>query len=114
MTMTRLFVGMILLAGASFGLGTVAPEYYQNSTSFEREVTHVRKADGRITHLCNPLALWSPRSREDVLADIDADLHIYYVEVPIEIEPVDRSSGRYLRTESTPIEDDNLVNLPGC
>lgn len=57
----------------------------------KREVTHVRRNDdGDITALCHPGEPWSPREREDAIADID-DKKIHYhvlvngTEVPIDV-----------------------------
>ena len=42
----------------------------------ERMVTHVlRDADGDITHLCQPGAPWTPRSRADAIDDIRSGVH---------------------------------------
>lgn len=38
-----------------------------------RDVTAVRRADGRITHLCNPGQYWSPMPVEDVINAFDSE-----------------------------------------
>jgi pimeloyl-ACP methyl ester carboxylesterase len=82
----------------------------------ERMVTHVlRDADGDITHLCQPGAPWTPRSRADAIDDIRSGVHRYVVRgaggrrVPIHV--VDDHGG-YLRSGADAETANNLDDLP--
>ena len=82
----------------------------------ERMVTHVlRNGEGDITHLCQPGAQWSPRSKAGAIEDITSGEHRYVVRgfegrrVPIYV--VDHLGG-YLRTGPDDQADNNLDNLP--
>jgi hypothetical protein len=84
----------------------------------DREVTQTSKNDsGDITALCNPSALWSPRSKEDVIRDIDSKDYTYHVNWPgkrTEIQVVEGKTGKYLRTDRDGTTRNNLFDLPDC
>lgn len=84
----------------------------------DREVTRTRKSDsGEIVALCNTEAWWSPRSKEDVIRDIESKEHTYYVRWPekrTEILVVDSRTGKYLRTNLDDTTRNNLFDLPDC
>ncbi|MEN8239865.1 MAG: hypothetical protein ABFR53_11780, partial [Actinomycetota bacterium] len=44
-----------------------------------RKITHTRKHNGRLIAIGNPEEWWSPRATVDVIIDIDASIHRYYV-----------------------------------
>jgi hypothetical protein len=86
-----------------------------------REVTHVRRNDdGDITALCNPGEAWSPREKEDAIADIEMGNHDYYVVVKGNKVPIDvvhrpmaaKDKGFYLRTVKDGEMPHNLDELP--
>lgn len=88
----------------------------------DRRVTQSRKdKDGDITALCNPdfSGSWSPRFKDDAIADIENGDHTYYVlqgdETRAEIQVInDQKKGKYLRTHPDQVVDNNLDELPGC
>ncbi|MDX1996632.1 MAG: DUF3892 domain-containing protein [Thermoanaerobaculia bacterium] len=84
----------------------------------EREVTRTKKdSSDVITALCNPAGSWSPRSKSDVIADIESGNHSYYVKWPekrTEIRVVAGASGKYLRTDRDTTTRNNLLDLPNC
>ena len=85
----------------------------------ERQVTQTGKdADGDITALCNPSTTWSPRRKNDAIADIENHIHNYYVLWPdgirTEIRVVNGPTGKYLRTDKDDTTRNNLDDLPDC
>ena len=84
----------------------------------DRAVTQTRKdRDGDILALCNPGQVWSPRSKADVIRDIDNRIHTYYVPWKsgrTDIHVVNGPSGKYLRTDRDTTSKNNLDDLPDC
>lgn len=81
----------------------------------ERQVTKSRKdKDGDITALCNDTAIWSPRSKENAIADIESGMHEYYVQQPGTQKAKIRVVGGHLQTEPDADQKNNLDNLPDC
>jgi hypothetical protein len=74
--------------------------------------------DGDITSLCNAGESWSPRSKSNVISDIDGNLHRYYVDeagYTTDVSVVKRSDGtKFLRTTADKTSKNNLDNLPDC
>ena len=84
-----------------------------------REVTRSRKdRDGDILALCSPGQFWSPRQKNDAIADIETGQHSYFVSVPgtgrVDIKVVPGPSGKYLRTDPDRTSRNNLDDLPDC
>lgn len=84
----------------------------------KRQVTKSRKdKDGDITALCGP-GDWSPRSKANVISDIDGNTHSYYVDAAgyeTTVQVVKSSNGtKYLRTTADRTSKNNLDNLPDC
>jgi len=74
-----------------------------------------RNAD--ITRLCSPGQSWSPRSKADVIRDIENRIHTYYVPWQsgrTEIRVVNGANGKYLRTDRDNTSKNNLNDLPDC
>ena len=84
----------------------------------ERSVRQTGKSDdGDITALCNPGAPWSPVSKRDAIAQIDAGTHRYTVpwaSGATQVHVVDGANGRYLRTDRDNSPTNNLSELPDC
>ncbi|MBL4662024.1 MAG: DUF3892 domain-containing protein [Flavobacteriaceae bacterium] len=84
----------------------------------DREVRESCKdSDGDILGLCNAGSVWSPRLKADVIRDIEARVHTYYVPWDsgrTEIRVVDGPNGKYLRTDRDNTEKNNLDDLPNC
>ena len=84
----------------------------------DRAVTRTDKdVDGDITRLCNPEEFWSPRSKQNVIYDIESENHTYYVPWPTgrtEIRVVNGPNGKYLRTNRDGTSKNNLDDLPDC
>lgn len=85
----------------------------------DRRVTQSRKdKDGDITGLCSPGASWSPRSKADVISDIENGTHSYYVDAAgyrTDVSVVKHPNGsKYLRTSTDKTSKNNLDNLPDC
>ena len=83
-----------------------------------RLVRRARKSPGgRIEALCAEGAWWSPRSVDDVMADIEAGEYSYYVvwtDGETKIRVVESSNGKQLRTDKDATARNNLEDLPGC
>ena len=84
-----------------------------------RRVTHSQKdPHHNVVALCNPDADWSPRQSHEVINDIEAGLHSYYVEWPsgkrTGIHLVNGPNGKYLRTDHDDTQQNNLDELPEC
>ena len=82
--------------------------------SIAREVTATGKDRGRITHLCNPSAAWSPVSRQQAIREIRAGTVKYFVRSGQRIIPIHVVAGRYLRTAADDTSANNLDELPDC
>ncbi len=82
--------------------------------SIAREVTATGKDRGRITHLCNPSAAWSPVSRQQAIREIRAGTIKYFVRSDRRIIPIHVVGGRYLRTTADDTATNNLDELPDC
>jgi len=85
----------------------------------DRQVTATGKdKDGDIIRLCNSTSLWSPRSKSDVIYDIENGLHRYFVSISyledVDIKVVLRDGKKYLRTDPDKTTSNNLDNLPDC
>lgn len=85
----------------------------------DRAVRKTRKGqDGDILALCDDGAVWSPRGKHEVIADIENGVHSYYVPWQsgrTEIRVInDRIRGKYLRTDRDTTERNNLLDLPAC
>ena len=73
--------------------------------------------DGNITKLCNQNQSWSPRSKANVISDIESRTHTYYVPWEngrTEIRVTNAASGKYLRTDKDNTDRNNLGDLPDC
>jgi len=83
-----------------------------------RYVQATRKdKDGNITYLCNFNEYWSPRHKNNVIFDIEYNIHSYYVFIAgktINILVIDSSTGKYLRTDPDKTERNDLDELPNC
>lgn len=84
-----------------------------------RAVSQSRKdRDGDITALCRPGEPWSPRSKNDAIADIEAGTHAYFVPWSggnsTWIRVVNGPTGKYLRTDYDNTTRNNLDDLPDC
>ena len=84
----------------------------------DRPVRKSRKdRDGDILALCNNGDFWSPRSKHDVINDIEGGTHTYHVPWTsgrTDIRVVNGPSGKYLRTERDNTQKNNLDDLPDC
>lgn len=84
----------------------------------DRRVSQTQKdPDGDILALCNPSSWWSPREKEDAIADIENEIHSYYVNEDgsrTDVRVVDDPDGKYLQTTADESSDNNLDNLPDC
>ncbi len=84
----------------------------------DREVTKTGKDRyDDITSLCNPGSFWSPRSKADVIRDIESGDHTYYVQWSTKrtnIRVVHGPTGKYLRTDRDDTTRNNLLDLPDC
>ena len=82
-----------------------------------RTVTHVRRnAQGDITALSHPWESWSPREKEDAIADIGTRRCTYFIvtgkgRIPIQVVH-SRKKGNYLRAVPTPGPHATLATLP--
>jgi len=74
--------------------------------------------DGDITKLCNTGQFWSPRSKQDVINDIECGTHRYYVpwthSEKTWIRVVNNNGRKYLRTDRDHTTKNNLDDLPDC
>jgi len=85
----------------------------------DRPATRTAKSpDGDILALCEEDVSWSPRFKDDAIADIESGLHTYHVPWPTgrtEIRVVsDSRRGKYLRTDRDSTTRNNLDDLPDC
>jgi hypothetical protein len=83
-----------------------------------RNIQAIRKDNGGdISFLYNFVESWSPRHKNDVILDIDGNIHSYYVFIAgnkIDIYVIDSPWGKYLRTDPTKTEENKLDELPNC
>ena len=73
--------------------------------------------DGDITYLFNFDEFWSPRHKNDVIQDIERNVHSYYILIAgktVNIHVIAGPTGKYLRTDPDKTERNNLVELPNC
>lgn len=81
-----------------------------------REVTHSRKDRfGRIVGLGKPSSIWSVRSSEDCIKDIQPRIHQYIVVWPegtTEVHVAQGPRGPHLRTDRDGTTRNNLDDLP--
>ena len=85
----------------------------------DRAVRKTRKdKDGDILALRDGGASWSPRLKQDAIADIESGIHTYHVpwtsgrtEIRVVNDPV---KGKYLRTDRDDTTRNNLDDLPDC
>lgn len=84
----------------------------------DRKVTKTGKVDGNvITKLCNAGELWSPKSKDDAIDDIDSGRHTYYVTLgnsKVNIHVVNVGGKKHLRTDPDGKGKNNLEELPDC
>lgn len=73
---------------------------------------------GDIIRLCNIGDWWSPRSKVDVISDIEGGTHEYWVNwsntPETKIRVVNGPQGKYLRTDRDTTSRNNLDDLPDC
>lgn len=84
--------------------------------AFRRVASAFSDSHGDIVALAHQGEDWSPRTAEDVIADITAGIHHYVVAVPgeptVDIHVVDGPAGLYLRTNPDADKDNNLDSVP--
>lgn len=84
----------------------------------DRRVRQTAKdKDGDITALCNTGQPWSPCQKAVVIAEIEGNVHTYYVNEAgerSEVEVVNGPTGKYLRTTGDNESANNLDNLSDC
>jgi len=71
---------------------------------------------GNITKLCSSES-WAPRSKEDVIKDIEGGLHTYFVDAAgyeTTVNVVNRNGTKHLQTTADTTSKNNLDNLPDC
>ena len=77
-----------------------------------------KDADGDITRLCNSSQVWSPRSKQGAISDIESGRHTYWVNwtgsPETQIRVVNGPNGKYLRTDRDRTSRNNLDDLPDC
>jgi hypothetical protein len=85
----------------------------------DRAVIRSKKdRNGDILGLCNPNEYWSPRSKSDVIYEIESGKVRYYVPwtdgIKTIINVVNGSNGKYLRTDKDNTVRNNLDDLLDC
>lgn len=84
----------------------------------DRRITATRKDDdGDITHVCNSKETWGPRASSLVITDIEAGTYTYYVENGAgrsDVNVVQGTNKKFLRTDPNGKCSDNLDDLPDC
>jgi hypothetical protein len=84
----------------------------------DRTIYKTRKDEnGDITALCGNDRNWSPREKNDAIADIESGEHTYYVPWRTgrtEIFVAEGPSGKYLRTDNDKSAKNNLNDLVDC
>ena len=85
----------------------------------DRKVTKSRKDNnGNVIALCNPdfINVWSPRSVDDAIWDIESKIHSYYVQQPdterVYVNVLDWPNGKFLRSPLGYDPKNNLRNIP--
>ena len=82
----------------------------------DRNVTHSKKEPpGEIAALGNPTTTWSPRSKADVIRDIESGSYRYLVRWPEKetvVRVVNGATGKYLRSDRDETTRNNLLDLP--
>ena len=81
-----------------------------------RNIQAIRKDNGGdISFLYNFAESWSPRHKNDVILDIDTNIHSYHVFISgkeVDIRVVDSPWGKYLRTDPAKTAENKLDELP--
>jgi hypothetical protein len=81
-----------------------------------RNIQAIRKDNGGdITFIYNFNESWSPRHKNDVIQDIDNNIHSYFVFLAgkkVDIQVVDSPWGKYLRTDTRKTAENKLEELP--
>jgi hypothetical protein len=81
-----------------------------------RNVQAIRKDNGGdISFLYNFNESWSPRHKNDVVLDIDSNVHSYYVFIAgkkVDIHVIDSPWGKYLRTDPAKTGENKMDDLP--
>ena len=82
----------------------------------DRRVTGTGKdGDGDITSLCGS---WGSASKASAISDIEGGVHTYYVQDAryrrADVQVVQGTTGKYLRSDPNSDCSDNLDNLPDC
>ena len=85
----------------------------------DRLVTHSGKnQDGDITSLGNPAEPWSPRSKADIIRDIEDGVHAYYTGTQerkrANVVVVAGTLDKYLFTDQDGAAVRHLSSLPDC
>jgi hypothetical protein len=99
--------------------GHTTPHQKGKKTMATRIVTASRKdGDGDITALGAPGESWSPRSKNQVIDDIESGRHRYVIRGPggthTGVHVVQAPQGSYLRSDPDATERNNLDDLPDC
>ena len=75
-------------------------------------------SSGDVIYLCNPGEQWSPRKKDEVIGDIENNLHNYYIQTlegeKTNLRIIEGISGKYLRSTHDSRSPNNLGNLPEC
>ena len=107
--------GLLMLSGTSTRFSNAFTRARGlEPVSIAREVTATAKDRGRITHLCNPSAAWSPVSRRQAISEIKSGTVKYFVRGAQGVVPIHVVGGRYLRTAPDATSANNLDALPDC
>ena len=107
--------GLLMLSGTSTRFSNAFTQARGlEPVSIAREVTATAKDRGRITHLCNPSAAWSPVSRRQAISEIKSGTVKYFVRGAQGVVPIHVVGGRYLRTAPDATSANNLDALPDC
>jgi hypothetical protein len=82
----------------------------------DRRVTKTGKdSSGDITSLCGT---WGSRTKSLAIVDIELGTHRYYTHASngteADIQVVNGTTGKYLRTDPDKTTADNLADLPDC
>ena len=85
----------------------------------DRQVTASGKdKDGDITKLCKAGEAWSSRPKADAIRDIENGLHTYFVQqagtTRVNVNVVNGTTGKYLRSTADKSSNNNMDNLPDC
>lgn len=83
-----------------------------------RRIRRTRKdRDGDIIAVCSHGQAWSPRSKREVISDIESNTHSYYVseagyESDVRVYVV--NGVKHIKTGADATSRNNLDNLPDC